>query len=94
MKLRRLTTRDPGFEEALKNLTRFEPGESPEVRESVRAILADVRARGDAAVLEYAQRFDGVSARSLAELEIPAEEMQAALDSIPAGDRPRPAACP
>jgi histidinol dehydrogenase len=83
MKLRRLTTRDPGFEEALKNLTRFEPGESPEVRESVRAILADVRARGDAAVLEYAQRFDGVSARSLAELEIPAEEMQAALGSIP-----------
>ena len=82
MKLRRLTTRDPGFEEALRNLTRFEPGESPEVRESVRAILADVRARGDAAVLEYAQRFDGVSARSLAELEIPAAELQAALGSI------------
>ena len=83
MKLRRLTTRDPGFEEALKSLTRFEAGESPEVRESVRAILAEVRARGDAAVLEYAQRFDGVSARSLAELEIPATEMQAALSSIP-----------
>jgi len=83
MKLRRLTTRDPGFEDALKNLTRFEPGESPEVREAVRDILADVRARGDAAVLDYARRFDGVKARSLAELEIPAEEMQAALRSIP-----------
>ncbi|HZO02929.1 MAG TPA: histidinol dehydrogenase [Burkholderiales bacterium] len=83
MKLRRLTTRDPGFEQALETLTRFEPGESPEVRESVRAVLADVRARGDAAVLDYARRFDGVAARSLAELEIPAEEMQAALKSIP-----------
>ncbi len=83
MKLRRLSTRDPGFEEALKHLTRFEPGESPEVREAVRAILADVRARGDSAVLEYTQRFDGVAARSLAELEIPPAEMQAALRSVP-----------
>ena len=83
MKLRRLSTRDPGFQDSLERLTRFEPGESPEVREAVRAILADVRARGDAAVLDYARRFDGVKARSLAELEIPAEEMQAALRSIP-----------
>jgi len=83
MKLRRLTTRDPGFEDAFKTLTRFEAGESAEVREAVRAILADVRARGDAAVLDYARRFDGVAARSLAELEIPADEMQAALRSIP-----------
>lgn len=81
--LRRLSTREPGFQEALERLTRFDAGESPEVREAVRAILADVRARGDAAVLDYAQRFDGVSARSLAELEIPAEEMQAALRSVP-----------
>ena len=83
MKLRRLTTRDPGFEQALEALTRFEPGESPEVRESVRAILAEVRARGDAAVLDYARRFDGVAARSLAQLEIPAAEVQAALRSVP-----------
>ena len=81
--LRRLSTRDPGFQDALEKLIRFEPGESLEAREAVRAVLADVRSRGDAAVLEYTQRFDGVSARSLAELEIPAEEMQAALRSIP-----------
>jgi histidinol dehydrogenase len=83
MKLRRLSTRDPGFEEALTNLTRFEPGESAEVREAVRAILADVRQRGDAAVLDYAQRFDGVTARSVAELEVSPEEMQAALRGVP-----------
>ena len=83
MKLRRLTTRDPDFQESLQRLTRFEPGESPAVRGAVRAILADVRARGDAAVLEYTRRFDGISARSLAELEISGEEAQAALRSIP-----------
>jgi histidinol dehydrogenase len=81
--IRRLSTRDAGFEEALARLTRFEPGESPEVREAVRDILADVRARGDAAVLDYARRFDGVTARSLTELEVPAAEMQAALRSAP-----------
>jgi histidinol dehydrogenase len=81
--LRRLSTRDPGFEDALTRLTRFERGESPEVREAVREILADVRARGDAAVLDYAQRFDGVSARSVAELEVSPEELQAALRGVP-----------
>jgi histidinol dehydrogenase len=35
----------------------------------VRAILAQVRARGDAAVLEYTERFDKVKAGTLAELE-------------------------
>ncbi|MCD6041177.1 MAG: Histidinol dehydrogenase [Burkholderiales bacterium] len=70
MKLRRLSTRDPGFDAALAALTRFDAAESPQVRDAVRAILNAVRARGDAAVLEYAARFDGVSARSLCELEV------------------------
>jgi histidinol dehydrogenase len=83
MKLRRLSTRAAGFDAELAALTRFEAAEAPAVREAVRAILADVRARGDAAVLEYAQRFDRISARSAAELEVSPEEMQAALRSIP-----------
>jgi histidinol dehydrogenase len=83
MKLRRLSTRAAGFDAALAALTRFEAAEAPAVREAVRAILADVRSRGDDAVLDYTQRFDRVSARSLAELEVPREEMQAALGAIP-----------
>ncbi len=70
MKLRRLSTRDRGFDAALAALTRFGAAESPQIRDAVRAILHAVRARGDAAVLEYAARFDGVSARSLRELEV------------------------
>ncbi|MGH8725111.1 MAG: histidinol dehydrogenase [Burkholderiales bacterium] len=83
MKLRRLATRDPGFDTELAALTRFAAAESPAVRGAVHAILADVRARGDAAVLEHARRLDGVTARSLAELEVAPEELQAALRSIP-----------
>jgi histidinol dehydrogenase len=83
MKLRRLSTRATGFDAELAALTRFETAESPAVREAVRAILADVRERGDDAILDYTQRFDRVSASSLAELEVPLEEIQAAVRAIP-----------
>jgi histidinol dehydrogenase len=69
MKLRRLSTRAPGFDAELAALTRYDAARDPGVEQTVRAILADVRARGDAAVLEYSQRFDRVSAGSIRELE-------------------------
>ena len=71
MKLRRLATRDAGFDAALAALTRLEAAQDPAVGEAVRAIIADVRARGDAAVLEYTRRFDRVEASSVKELERP-----------------------
>ena len=71
MKLRRLSTRAAGFDAELAALTRYEAAQDPAVEASVRAIISDVRARGDAAVLEYTARFDGVSAHSAAELERP-----------------------
>jgi histidinol dehydrogenase len=71
MKLRRLSTRAGGFNGELAALTRFDAAQDPAVEPAVRAILADVRERGDAAVLEYTLRFDKVSASSLAQLERP-----------------------
>lgn len=53
---------------------------------AVRAILDDVRARGDDAVREYTKRFDGVA---LGELRVPASELERALETIP--DRVRDA---
>jgi histidinol dehydrogenase len=73
MKLRRLSTRAAGFDAKLAALTRFQPGHDPKLRATVARILADVRRRGDAAVLAYAKRFDKVSARSVAALEIKPE---------------------
>jgi histidinol dehydrogenase len=70
MRLRRLSTRSQGFDAELAALTRYDAAQDPAVEQTVRAILAEVRARGDAAVLEYSRRFDRVSARSLAELEM------------------------
>jgi histidinol dehydrogenase len=82
MKLRRLSTRATGFDAELAALTRYEAAQDPAVEASVRAIIADVRARGDAAVLDYTRRFDKVSARSLRELEVSTEKLESALNSL------------
>jgi histidinol dehydrogenase len=83
MKLRRLSTRDAGFDAELEALTRYEATQDPEVQATVRAIIADVRSRGDAAVLEYTKRFDRVAVSSLNELEIGKEKLEAALRTVP-----------
>jgi histidinol dehydrogenase len=79
MKLRRLSTAARGFDAKLAALTRYEASADAKVQKTVARILADVRARGDAAVLAYAKRFDKSTARSIADLEIhPRTEVPAA----------------
>ena len=84
MKPRRLSSRTPDFGAELAALTRFEAVEDEAVEASVRAIIADVRRRGDGAVLDLTRRFDRLEARSLAELEVPRGELEAALAALPA----------
>ena len=83
MKLRRLSTRSAGFGAQLAALTRYEAAQNADVQRVVRSIIADVRRRGDAAVLAYARRFDRVTAASVAKLEVGKKDLQAALHSIP-----------
>lgn len=80
MKLRRLSTRAAGFDRKLAALTRYEATQDPAVQKTVRRILADVRARGDAAVREYTKKFDGLARK---QFEIPQTEIQEAIQSIP-----------
>jgi len=83
MKLRRLSTRRPGFDAALAALTRYEAAQDAKVERVVSAIIADVRARGDAAVLQYSRRFDRVKVNSVARLEVRKKALRAALHSLP-----------
>ena len=85
--IRLLSTRDAGFEAAFQRVLHWSAETDDAIEHSVAAILADVRLRGDAAVLEYTLRFDGVSAGSVAELEIPRADLQAALAAIPTAQR-------
>jgi histidinol dehydrogenase len=78
----RLSTRAADFDRRLGQLTALEAAQDEAVERVVAAILADVRARGDAAVLEYARRFDRVSAGRLAELEIPRADLDRALAGL------------
>jgi histidinol dehydrogenase len=56
-----LNTTDADFETAFTALLSMKREDAPEVDEAVAAIIADVRARGDAAVLELTDRFDRMS---------------------------------
>ena len=83
----RLSTQDAGFEAAFAQRLHWSADTDAAIEQRVADILADVQQRGDAAVLEYTQRFDGLNAASVAELEITQAELQAALDSLPAVQR-------
>lgn len=54
----RLNTADPDFDAALERLLDWEQTSDPAVESVVRQVIADVRARGDAALIEYTERFD------------------------------------
>ncbi|MCC4308200.1 histidinol dehydrogenase [Alcanivorax marinus] len=79
MKTTRLDTRDSDFTERLNALTAWSEERDEEVGERVRAILRDVAKRGDAAVVEYTNRFDRRDAATLADLTVERPELEAAL---------------
>ena len=85
--IHRLDSRQPDFCSALSSLLAFEAAEDESIDRAAAGILADVRGRGDAALLEYTQRFDRVAAATAAELEIPKSEWHAALAALPAAQR-------
>ena len=87
MDIRRLSTADAGFEQALKDLLAFETAQDDKIDQVVADILRDVKIRGDAAVLEYTRRFDRLDADNMAALELSQAELKAALDSLPADQR-------
>ena len=87
MKIRRLSTQDSSFDADLKALLAFETAQDDSIDVVVAGILKDVKTRGDAAVLEYTNRFDKTNASSLAELEVSKTELQAALNGLPANQR-------
>jgi histidinol dehydrogenase len=75
----RLDNRDPGFEAAFAAFLAAGRQAQEDVEAAVSAILADVRARGDRAVLEYTERFDRVAAAKLDDLAVPRAEVEAAV---------------
>ena len=87
LKIRRYTTTDTTFDASLQQLLAFEGAQDDQVDAVVAGILKDVKTRGDAAVLEYTQRFDRVSADRMEDLELPQARLTEALGSLPTEQR-------
>jgi histidinol dehydrogenase len=85
--IRTLTTADAAFEAEFARVLHWSDETDHAIEERVAAIVADVQQRGDAAVLEYTQRFDGLGAASVAQLEITQAELHAALAQITPAQR-------
>jgi histidinol dehydrogenase len=87
IQIRRLSSTDTNFNEALGQLLAFEDTQDAMVEATVGDILADIKKRGDEPLLDYTRRFDRLVAASMAELELPHDCMQKALDILPAEQR-------
>ena len=87
IQIRKLDSTDSDFKARLSAVLAFEASEDEAIDRAAAQILADVKARGDAAVLEYTNRFDKLDAGSVAALEIPQSELQAALEGLPVARR-------
>ncbi len=85
--LKRLDTAQENFWSELDHLLAWEGVSDDKVNATVREILQNVRKRGDAAVVEYTNRFDRMSAPSMSALEIPLVRLQEALKKISAEQR-------
>ncbi|ANI13507.1 histidinol dehydrogenase [Pseudomonas citronellolis] len=80
--IRRLNAADPDFARHLDHLLSWESVSDDAVNQRVLDIIADVRSRGDAALVELTQRFDGLAVASMADLILPRERLELALTRI------------
>ena len=86
--IKQLSSTDSGFTAALEKIMALESTQKEAVDSTVADILANIKERGDEALLEYTRRFDHLDAAdSIAELELPRKDLQQALKNIPAFQR-------
>ncbi len=79
----RLSTAQADFETLFQQRLHWSADTDAAIEQRVADILVDVKARGDAAVLEYTERFDGLKATNMAALELTQTELKAAFEGLP-----------
>ena len=83
----RLSTTDADFEALFQKRLHWSADADAAIESRVAEILADVQQRGDAAVLEYTQRFDGLNAKDMQALMLTQAELKAAFDGLPVAQK-------
>ena len=87
MNITRLSTKQADFDTKLTKLLAFEETADDKLEATVASILADVKKRGDVAVLEYTRKFDRLQLADATAMELPQVELKAAFDGLPADQR-------
>lgn len=82
--MRYISSQDADFHEQLEVLQAFETAQDPQVDAVVATICADVQRRGDAAVIEYTNRFDQTQAHTMNELMLTQADLATAFNRLPA----------
>lgn len=87
LKVKQLDSAQVDFNQQLDQLLAWEAVSDDKVNNIVNEILGRVRSEGDAAVVEYTNRFDNTSATRMSDLEMSKEQLQQALDNLPSAQR-------
>jgi len=87
MQIQRINYSDGDFWQKLESALAWDEVSDSKVNSTVEEIIKTVRKQGDAALVSYTNRFDGMSVASFADLEISRERLQVALSKIPADQR-------
>jgi histidinol dehydrogenase len=87
MNITRLSTQQADFDATLTKLLAFEETADDKLEATVTSILADVKKRGNEAVLEYTRKFDRLPSIDEASMELPQSELKAAFEGLPADQK-------
>jgi len=87
VQVKKLNSVDPHFDESLQQLLAFENAMDESVEITVTQILAEIRKRGNKALIEYTNRFDHVNVSTIAELELSQSNLQQSLKDLPEQQR-------
>ncbi len=85
--MNRLDSRDAGFSADLDRLLAWEGVSDAAVQRTVDEVITRVRSEGDAAVVDYSNRFDHLQAAGMAALTVPRERLQQAYEQLPGRER-------
>ena len=84
IKVKRLNSKDAGFKETLLSSLSLPMADDEAIDAAVVKILAQVKAHGDVAVLDFTKQFDRLNVASVTELEISQEELKKAYEGLSA----------
>ncbi len=78
----KLSSQQRDFNTKLSSLLSWESVSNKDVANTVEEIINTIRSKGDKALIDYSIKFDGVKAKSMADLIIPQEELEKSFDGL------------